>query len=178
MQYRAMLSRAARYCQWMISLVTGQFGHPFSTNGATGALAKGNMMFRTLIVAFAVISLALPVGADQRPNGKSWRERVTEQGYLPGNNHGRAGPPQVAPPVIIAPSFGNSRTYRTLPAACLTRIETRNGWHRIYDRGCLADWGTDTRTLPRVCNVQLATWGGVRNGYDAQCLADAGYHRR
>jgi hypothetical protein len=141
-------------------------------------IAKGNTMFRILILALAMVAVAFPATADQGRNGKSWRELVTEQGYLPGHGRGRTGPPRVAPPVVVAPSFGNSRTRQSLPATCIDDIETRDGWRRIYDRDCLADWGTDTRALPRICNVQLTTWGGMRRGYDAQCLVDAGYRRR
>jgi hypothetical protein len=141
-------------------------------------IAKGNTMFKILILALAMFTMALPVAADQGRNGKSWRELVTEQGYLPSHGRGRAGPPLIAPPVVVAPSLGNSRHQRSLPVTCLGEVETRDGWRRIYDRDCLANRGTDTRDLPRICNVQLTTWGGVRSGYDAQCLIDAGYRRR
>jgi hypothetical protein len=134
-------------------------------------------MFRMLILALAVSGMALPVAADQSQHIKNWRELMTDHGYLRDHGRNRSGPPAIAPPVVVAPLFGESGRRRALPRDCLQSVETRHGWRRIYDQDCLADRHTYTGSLPQVCRVQLTTWGGVRRGYDAQCLSDAGYRR-
>ena len=69
----------------------------------------------------------------------------------------------------------SSRRAQVLPRACLTRVETRFGTHRILGRNCLRRNDVNLRSLPRDCAVRLRSNGNVRRGFDPQCLRDAGF---
>ncbi|SIO48384.1 hypothetical protein SAMN05444722_2530 [Rhodovulum sp. ES.010] len=59
---------------------------------------------------------------------------------------------------------------RVIPARCIRRVETPNGWGRVAVERCLNRAGV--RGLPRRCEIALR---GPRDGYGLRCLARAGY---
>lgn len=82
--------------------------------------------------------------------------------------------PQVTEQSRPRRDHGRSRA-SILPRACLTRVETRFGTHRILGRNCLRRNDVNVRNLPRNCAVRLHSNGNVRRGFDPQCLRDAGF---
>jgi len=67
---------------------------------------------------------------------------------------------------------------RILPRACLTRVATRYGEHRMFGRRCLQRNNVNLRNLPRECAVRVRSNGNARRGFDPQCMRDAGYRIR
>jgi len=67
-----------------------------------------------------------------------------------------------------------ARRSRALPARCLARTWTRNGWVKYYRRGCLRRFGA-RRWYPEACRTSVWTPRGWRTGYKAYCLERRGF---
>lgn len=64
---------------------------------------------------------------------------------------------------------------RVLPAACFTRVETRNGPVRMFGRRCLQNNYRFADRLPQRCAIRVEGLRHDRHGYRPHCLRDAGF---
>jgi len=73
--------------------------------------------------------------------------------------------------------FRDQRPHRRagLPAACLTRVDTRRGTLRVFGKRCLDRNYQSARPLPQQCLRRFETRHAPRLAYTAGCLRDNGY---
>ena len=110
------------------------------------------------LAAVGIIAHALNDKDSGRGNGS-----VTVGAGNQGGNHGNQG------------GIGIPPRHRVLPAACFTRVDTRNGPVRMFGRRCLQNNYRFADRLPERCEITVRGQNHLRRGYRPQCLRNAGF---
>lgn len=89
----------------------------------------------------------------------------------------RSAEPVQQRPNGIDHNQGGNRNWQTLPAQCLTSVETRRGQDvRMFGQRCLTNNYRFTNRLPQNCQVSVrGERGAQRQGYEARCMRNAGF---